>query len=198
MIRKHKKFERPKKAFESDRIKEENTLVKRYGLKNKKEVWKADSKIKYFRGRAKSLITADKEMQDKFITKLNAIGLKVNNVVEILSLNKEDLLKRRLSTIVSDKSLADTAKQARQMIVHKRIIVDGRVMNVPSYIVKISEEDSITLKKNVKKPKPAPVEEKTEDVEGDIAEEKPVDAEQPESGATEEAEKKEEVKEDAK
>jgi len=163
MIKKHKKFSKPKKPFENNRIKEENRLVKKYGLKNKKEVWKSEAKVKYFRSRAKDLITSDKETQEVFYKKLNKIGLKVKSIADILALNQEDILKRRLSTIISDKNLADTPKQARQMIVHKRIMVNGQIVNVPSYLVKVAEENLIELKKKNKKIKV--VEEKIEEKE---------------------------------
>jgi len=79
--------------------------------------------------------------------------LGVESVADVLALTVEDILKRRLSTVVAGKGLADTAKQARQMITHKRILVKGKVVNVPSYLVKVEEEDKINLKKKVKKPK---------------------------------------------
>ena len=68
-------------------------------------------------------------------------------------MGKEDILKRRLSTIVSGKKLASTPKEARQMIVHKRVLVNGRLMNVPSYLVGFDEEDKIEIKKKAKKMK---------------------------------------------
>lgn len=153
MKKQQKRFERPKKPFDSKRIKEENKLKTKYGLKNKKEIWKSGAKVKYYRTRAKSLITAERETQQKFFDKLNEIGLGVESVADVLALTVEDILKRRLSTVVAGKGLADTAKQARQMITHKRILVKGKVVNVPSYLVKVEEEDKINLKKKVKKPK---------------------------------------------
>ena len=41
--RRRKNFSRPKKLFDRARIDEENVIVKKYGLKNKKEIWKAKS-----------------------------------------------------------------------------------------------------------------------------------------------------------
>ncbi len=48
MIRKKNLYLRPQKPFESQRIKEENELVKKYGLKNKKEIWKTIAKVNYY------------------------------------------------------------------------------------------------------------------------------------------------------
>jgi len=179
MKRKHKQYDKPKKAFDSDRIKEENKLVKKYGLKNKKEVWKSEAKVKYFRSRAKSIITADKEIQEAFFGKLNNLGLDVHSVADVLALNKENILKRRLASVVSERGLADTPGQARQMVVHKRIMIDGRIMNVPSYLVKVAEEGLIKVKVKIRKPKPVEVkEEVAEEVSEKI--EEPVEKEKTE------------------
>jgi len=153
MIKKKRKFEWPKKLYDKPRILEENKLVEKYGLKNKKEIWKAEAKIKYFRTRAKSLITADPEEQKKFSDKINKIGIKVENVTDVLSLNKEDLLKRRLPSVLVEKKLANTSKHARQLVVHKRVMISGNVINIPSYIVRKVEENQISVQKKIRKPK---------------------------------------------
>jgi len=164
MIRKKKKFSWPRKLWDKPRIIEENVLKERYGLKNKREIWKTDAKINYFRGRAKSLITAEQDEQKKFFGNLNKIGLKVETISDVLALNKEALLKRRLSSVLVAKKIANTPKQARQMITHRKIMVDGLVVNIPSYIVKVSEEKSIRVREVKKvKPKPVPVEDKVEE-----------------------------------
>jgi len=151
MIRKHKKFEWPRKLFDKPRILEENKLVAKYGLKNKREIWKIQSKVKHFRTRAKNLITADQEEQQKFLYKLSKIGLKVNNIADVLALDKESLLKRRLPSILVEKKMANTSKQARQMVVHKRVRIKDKVINIPSYLVKIEDEKLINVRKKVKK-----------------------------------------------
>lgn len=178
MLRKRKKFAWPKKLFDKPRILDENKLVKKYGLKNKKEIWKADYKIKYFRSRAKSLITAEQETQQKFFVKLNEIGLKVETIADVLALNKEDLLGRRLPSVLVSKKLANTHQEARQMVVHKRVMVGGQVVNVPSYLVKVKEERLVSIKKKIRKPK-VKEEQKTEEKgleakaeEGEITEDK--------------------------
>ena len=50
--RKRKLFSRPKKLFDRARMDEEDVLVKRYGLKNKREIWKAKSAVSKLRRRA--------------------------------------------------------------------------------------------------------------------------------------------------
>ncbi len=162
MIRKKKLFVRPKKAYEKSRIYEENSLVKKYGLKNKREIWKTSAKINYFRTRAKSLANASHEEQKVFLNKLNLIGLKVNSLEDVLALKVEDLLNRRLSTIVASKKISQTPKHARQMIIHKKILVNNKVVNSPSYIVSVEEESLIKLKHSNKKVAKEPISKKTE------------------------------------
>jgi len=156
MIRKSKLYVRPKKAYEKARILEENKILERYGLKNKKEVWKSQAKVDYFRRRAKALARSPIEEQKVLFDKLNAIGLNTNNITDILALNVESLLNRRLPTIVSKKGFAKTPQQARQLVVHKKVLVDGKAVDSPSYLVKVSEESLITIKQS--KPKVAKVE----------------------------------------
>ncbi len=146
MIRKKKLYSRPMKRYEKGRIEDENKLTKRYGLKSKREIWKAQSKIDYFRKRAMALARLSLEEREVFFKKLQNLGLKVNQLADILGLKVEDLLDRRLSTVIVKKGLANTPKQARQMIVHKRILVNEKVVNAPSYVVSVDEEGSISVK----------------------------------------------------
>lgn len=152
MIRKGKGYVRPKKLYEKSRIQDENAIVERYGLKNKREVWKAIAKVSYYRRRAKSLAKSTKEEQEVLFGKLKALGLKTNTIADVLALTAEDILRRRLPTIVAQKGLARTVRQARQMVVHKNVRIAGKVVNIPSYLVSLAEESQIT----VKAPKAAP------------------------------------------
>ncbi len=139
--------------YESQRIADENALVEAYGLKNKREIWKTEAKVRYFRTRAKQLITSGAKEQESLFGKLRAIGLDVNSIADVLALNKEDLLKRRLSSFIASKGFVSTPKQARQMITHKRVFIDGHVVSSPGYFVPVSEESSIIIKKNAVKEK---------------------------------------------
>ena len=52
-----KKFSAPHKRWSKERIDEEKELTKEYGLKNKKEIWKSESKLRNFTRQAKRLIS---------------------------------------------------------------------------------------------------------------------------------------------
>lgn len=145
MKRQKKKYSKPRKLYDSVRIAEEETLVNKYGLKNKREIWKADAFIKRIRNLAKKLITASEEEKRTFVERLTKKGYKINTIADALVLNKEDWLKRRLQTILFMKGLANTAKQARQFIVHKHVSIRDNTVNIPSYQVTLEEEPLVKL-----------------------------------------------------
>jgi len=161
MIRKKKRFSRPKKAFEKVRIAEENTLLKKYALKNKREVWKTKARVDYFRRRAKALAKSSPEEQNILFGKLKALSLKTDSIADVLALKIEDLFERRLPTVIFKKKLAATPKQARQMVVHKKVLIDNKIVDSPSYLVSLSEENLISLRQKKAKPKPAAAESKS-------------------------------------
>ena len=148
MKRKHKQYSRPKKRFEKARILEEENIKKEFGLKNKKEIWKSEEKVKIMRRRAKDLISSNPDEQKVFFARLKKIGLNVNSIGDVLSLDKKDYLKTRLQTLVLAKKLATTPKGARQLIVHKKVLVNGNTIDSPSYVVPVELENAITLKIN--------------------------------------------------
>tara|TARA_Y100000034_G_scaffold20729_1_gene23753 strand:- start:137 stop:646 length:510 start_codon:yes stop_codon:yes gene_type:complete len=151
MKRKHKSYSKPKRPFDKERLVEEEKIKKEFGLKNKKEIWKSEAKIKSIREKAKRLISASPEEQKAFFNRLKKIGLNVNSIADVLSLEKQDYLKRRLQTILVTKKITTTSKSARQLITHKKVLVNGNIVDSPSYIVPIESEGKISLKKKAKK-----------------------------------------------
>lgn len=146
MKKEHKKYSKPKQPFNKERLIEEEEIKKEFGLKNKKEIWRSDSRIKAIKERAKKLISANKEEQKLLFSRLKKIGLVVDSIADVLSLDKTDYLKRRLQTIILMKKMATTSKGARQLITHKKVVVGGNVVDSPSYIVPVELEDKISLK----------------------------------------------------
>ena len=153
MKRKHKSYSKPKRPFEKARIEEEAEIKEEYGLKNKTEIWKANSKIRTIRERAKKLIPRGEEEKKALFDRLKKMGFKASSLSDVLSLDKKDYLNRRLQTVVFKKKLANSPKHARQMITHKKILVNGRTVDSPSYVVPVELENKITaVKKEKKKP----------------------------------------------
>jgi small subunit ribosomal protein S4 len=144
-IRKHKKYSRPRKMYDAVLIKEENDLIKKYGLKNRREVWRASFAVEKIRNIAKSLITADEKRKEEFLKIQAEKGFNVKNIADVLGLSKEDYLKRRLQSVLVSKNLAKTHKQARQLIIHKHVKLNNYFINSPSHITTLDEEANIEL-----------------------------------------------------
>lgn len=174
--RKRKLFNRPKKPFDRARMDEENVLVKKYGLKNKREIWKAKTAVSRLRRQAKALIGKTDEEQRVFFDKLNKLGMGVSDISDVLALTEENIFERRLQTFVFKKKLCTTVKGARQLIVHKNVLVDGAIVNIPSFVVTTDLEDKIALKEKKVKVKPveeseAPAEEENNEEVEEVKEE---------------------------
>ena len=148
--KKRKQYERPRKSFQKERIEKERELKKVYGLKNKKELFRAETIIITKRSTARKLLALGLEnrlkREKELLDSLKKIGI-LNaspSLDDVLVLTPEALLERRLQTIVWRKGLANTLKQSRQFVVHGHIAIDGSKVDKPSYIVNAEEEGKIT------------------------------------------------------
>jgi len=148
-----KKYDRPSHPWEGERIKSENELLSKYGLKNKKELWRAQSLLSRTRGRARELQAlvrygnpqAVKE-RDELLARLGRLGLlpvEGATLDDVLALDVEAVLSRRLQTMVYVKGLAFNPRQARQFIVHGHMAVLGRAVRAPGHLVSRTEEEGI-------------------------------------------------------
>ena len=146
-----KKYETPRHPWQASRIESEKILFKEYGLKNKKEIWKAQSLLRNFAKQAKNLVTVknqhDKKQKEQLLNRLIKLDLLKDNsqLEDVLGLNLKNVLDRRLQTMLVKKGLTKTAKQARQFIVHGHVTVKGQKINIPGYLVSKDEEDAITF-----------------------------------------------------
>lgn len=146
-----KAYAKPFKPWDDVRIAEEKKLRKDYGLKNKREAYKAEAMLRRFKAQAKKLIAArgaqaDKEKQ-QLLSRLMSLGLTTQSadLDTVLGLTINNILDRRLQTFVYKKKLARSVSQARQFIVHEHVLVNGKKVAVPSYLVKKVEEETIAF-----------------------------------------------------
>ena len=148
MKRQQKKYEKPLRPWDRTRIEAEKKLKQNYGLRRKKEIWRAESILRNYRRQARNLAAKkDKEKEKILIDKLVKIGLLNTgaDLDDVLVLNVENLLERRLQTLTFKKGIAKTSKQARQLIVHGHVAIDGKRVRWPGTIVPISEEGKISF-----------------------------------------------------
>ena len=136
-----KKYNTPPHPWNAERIKNENKLMTKYGLKNKKEIWKADTLVRRYSREARYLLGFSADQMQK--EKLQLLGHLARTGVLPEDAALEDILRRRLQTIVYKKGLARTPKEARMFVVHGHIALGGKKINSPSYVVLKGQEDEI-------------------------------------------------------
>ncbi|MEM0375573.1 MAG: 30S ribosomal protein S4 [Nitrososphaerota archaeon] len=149
--RPRKKYETPRHPWRADRLMEELRLVGEYGLRNKRELWRAQAILRKYRKIARSLFVLSGEerarKESELIRTLAKYGLVSENATadDVLKLTVRDILERRLQTVVYRLGLAKTIYQARQLVVHRHIAIGDQIVNAPGYLVKKDEEGKIRL-----------------------------------------------------
>jgi len=157
----HPKFARPKydtptHPWKKSRIEEEHALKEQFGLKKiggMKEIWKAKSKLRRWRQNAMKLIGRvdsttghfSREKED-LVESLYRRGLLGDgaSLDDILQIDVELVLSRRLQSQVYYRGLASSMRQARQLVIHGHIGLGDQKMTVPSYIISRDDENILT------------------------------------------------------
>ncbi|MBI5872395.1 30S ribosomal protein S4 [archaeon] len=132
-----KKYEKPRHPWIKEGIEEGKILVKEYGLKNKKELWKAESFLRKIKRQAKLLINKPRKEQEEFVFRLARLGLieAGGSAGDMLDTDVKKILERRLQMQVYKTGMARTIDQARQFVVHGHIMVNNKKLTVPSYLL---------------------------------------------------------------
>lgn len=155
--KKHKSYNSPNHPWQESRMSMEVELIKAYGLRNKREVWKAESLLREYRSNAMkllALIASTKDLDLKGNSKKESLDilnrlirygiLKPNSRIDdILGLKTENILERRLQTQVLKLGLAKTIRQARQFITHGHISNSGKRVTIPSMLIPVDCESMI-------------------------------------------------------
>ncbi|HTT34815.1 MAG TPA: 30S ribosomal protein S4 [Thermoplasmata archaeon] len=146
-------FDRPKRPWDAGRMEEERKLLVKYGLKNKRELWKAQSTLRGFRRQARDLQArfragdpqAKRETEALLgrLTRLGLLPVGSPTLDDVLALTLEELLNRRLEWIVYTKRLAPTPLGARQLIAHGHLAIGDHRVTRPGYLVLGAEEPRI-------------------------------------------------------
>jgi len=167
-------WRKPKRPLNYDLKMEELKTLGTFGLRTKRELWKAHTQLSNVRHQARSLLALQQDVREEkepiLMKSLARIGLVSSGATldDVLNLQVTDLLTRRLQTLVFKKFGFKTPYQARQAVVHGHIMIGERIVNIPSYTVTTSEEEMIRftpeskipeiLEKNKDSVKPAEIE----------------------------------------
>ena len=144
-----KVWRKPKRPLNYELKMDELQTLGTFGLRTKRELWKAHTELSRVRQQARSLLALTQEARAEkepiLLKSLSRIGLVSENASldDVLNLKPTDLLARRLQTIVSTKLGFKTPYQARQAVIHGHIMVGNRKVDIPSYTVTVEEEDSV-------------------------------------------------------
>ncbi|MHA2148391.1 MAG: 30S ribosomal protein S4 [Candidatus Thorarchaeota archaeon] len=144
-----KKYVAPKKPFDSDRFEQELQMIGVYGLRNKKELWVHRTELSNYRRQARNLLAlplSEREQQEReLVNKLTRLGILTTEPTldHVLDLTMENLLERRLQTIVFRKGLASSMHHARQLVTHGHIALDAARVNTPKRLITVGEEDRL-------------------------------------------------------
>jgi len=142
-------WKKPKRPLNYELKMEELKTLGTFGLRTKRELWKTNTELSRIRHQARSLLALRQDVRDEkepiLMKSLVRIGLVSSDATldDVLNLNVDNLLSRRLQTIVSKKLGFKTPYQARQAVIHGHIMIGERKIDIPSYTVTVGEEDSI-------------------------------------------------------
>ncbi len=149
-----KKYNPPAILWNKTQIEDDSNLIKDYGLKNKKEIWRFKTLNKRFAKDAKKLMVLasaqSKKEKKQMFARLESYGILSSGtrLGDVLGLHVTDFLNRRLQTLVHKKGLAASVKQARQFITHGHITIGDNKVTVPSHLITIAEESQIKFAEN--------------------------------------------------
>ena len=136
-----KGWKKPKRPFNFDLKMEELKILGTFGLKTKRELWKARTELSRVRNQARSLLALRQEVREKeepiLMNSLSRIGLVEQNATldDVLNLEINDLLSRRLQTVIMKKFYFKTPYQARQAISHGHVTVSYTHLTLPTILL---------------------------------------------------------------
>ena len=144
-------WKKPKRPLNFDLKMDELKILGTFGLKTKRELWKTRTELSRVRNQARSLLALRQEVREQkepiLMNSLSKVGYVESNATldDVLNLEINDLLARRLQTIVQKKFYFKTPYQARQAVSHGHVLIGDQIVNIPSYLVNVDEEDKVKL-----------------------------------------------------
>ncbi len=147
----------PRRPFEKARLDSEVLLAGKYGLRNKREIWRVQLVLSKIRSAARELLTLEEKNPRRVfegaalmrrLTRLGLLDESRQTLDYVLSLKVEDFFERRLQTLVLKLGLARSIHHARVLIRQRHICVGKQLVNVPSFMVRTDSQKHIEFAPN--------------------------------------------------
>jgi len=125
-----------------------------YGLKNKKEVWRVQYMLAKIRKAARELLILPESDPrrlfegEALVNRMMRLGVLKEDEKRldyVLGLTVPQFLERRLATKVFKAKTANSTHQARVMIFQRHIRVGKQKVNIPSFMVRVENENQVEL-----------------------------------------------------
>lgn len=147
--RQKKKYVVPKRPFDTERFEQELELIGAFGLRNKRELWRHSTELSNYRRQARQMLAVPpserQQLEKELVDKLTKIGILTEepSLDHVLDLTLDNILERRLQTIVFRKGMAASMHHARQLVAHGHIALDNARVTTPARLITIGEADRI-------------------------------------------------------
>ena len=129
-------------------------LLGEYGLRCKREIWRAQLALAKIRSAARKLLTLDEKDPKRMfegdallrrMVRYGVLGDDEKRLDAVLSLSTQRFLERRLQTKVLKGRYAKSIHHARVMIRQRHIRVGKQLVDSPSFLVRVESEGAIDL-----------------------------------------------------
>jgi len=134
----------PRRPFDKARLDRELEICGEYGLKNKRELWRVELLLSKVRKAARLLLTLDEKDPKRIfegeallarLERLNLLKDEQKQLDYVLTLSTKNFLEARLQTQCVRGGQAKSAHHARCLVRHGHVTVNGRRVNIPSFMV---------------------------------------------------------------
>merc|ERR1719247_3434445 len=147
-----KTSKRPRRSYDKPRLDKELQMIGTYGLKTKREIWRVGLILSKVRAVARRLLTLEERDPERIfqgqalmrrMIRYGILDEDKQRLDYVLELKVENVMERRLQTLVFKRGLAKSIHHARVLIKQKHIRVGRQIVDIPSFMVRVESQPHI-------------------------------------------------------